>query len=51
MYSSKDLLFILFFVTTFSGRLGTLSLDATSTATTIGRGQSKVDVLLRVLEE
>jgi hypothetical protein len=45
-----NLLFILFFiVTTFGTRLGTLSLDTTSTAATIGRGQSKVNVLLGVL--
>jgi len=46
--SKNDLLFILFVITAFSAGLGTLSLDATGTATTIGRGQSEINMLLGV---
>lgn len=42
------LLILLITRTTLSGAR-TLSLDTTGTTTAIGRGQSKVDVLLRLL--
>jgi hypothetical protein len=45
----RDLLFIFFFITALSRGLGALSLDTTSAATTIGRSQSEIDVLLGVL--
>jgi hypothetical protein len=46
----QSLLFVIFgIITTLSGGLGALSLDTTSAATTIGGGQSEIDVLLGVL--